>query len=158
MKINILTYPNPILEKKAQEIADANDPEIKELILDMLETMDNHPEAIGLAAPQVGKSVSLCIIRLEGKVYILINPRVKSKSWKKEINEEGCLSFPGQFIPVKRSAKVKVEALDRKGKKITLKGEGLLGRAFQHEIDHLNGILYIKKQVKPSLLCLKKTK
>jgi peptide deformylase len=144
----IVTYPNPILEKKAQKIADIESSEIKELILDMLETMDNHQEAVGLAAPQVGKSVSLCIIKLEGKTHILINPKIKSKSWKKEIREEGCLSFPGKFIPVKRSARVKVEAEDRKGKKIILKGEGLLGRAFQHEIDHLNGILYIEKEIK----------
>ena len=146
MKLKILTYPNPILKQKAQKITDVNDPEIKELILDMLETMDNHSEAIGLAAPQVGKSVALCIIRLEGKTHILINPKIKSKSWKKEIHEEGCLSFPGQFIPVKRSAKVKTEALDRNGKKIILKGEGLLGRALQHETDHLNGTLYIEKK------------
>lgn len=146
----ITIYPNPILEKKARKITDPKDPEIKELILDMLETMDNHPEAIGLAAPQVEKSVSLCIIRLGGKTHILINPKIKSKSWKKEICEEGCLSFPGQFIPIKRNAKIKVEADDRNGNKITLKGEGLLSRALQHEIDHLNGILYIEKEVKTS--------
>jgi len=144
----IITYPNPILEKKAQKIADLKNPEIKELILDMLETMENHPEAVGLAAPQVGKSVSLCIIKLEEKTHILINPKIKSKSWKKETREEGCLSFPGKFIPVKRNAKVKVEAEDRKGDKIILKGEGLFGRALQHEIDHLNGILYIEKEIK----------
>ena len=149
----IITYPNPILEKKTEKITDPKTPEIKELILDMLETMEHAQNAVGLAAPQVGKSVSLCIIKTDGKTHILINPKIKSRSWKKEICEEGCLSFPGQYIPVKRSAKVKVEALNRNGEKIILKGEGLLARAFQHEIDHLNGILYITKENKP---CTKK--
>jgi len=144
----IITYPNPILEKKTEKITDPNTPKIKELILDMLETMQHIQNAIGLAAPQVGQSVSLCIIKTEGKTHILINPKIKSRSWKKEICEEGCLSFPGQYIPIKRNAKVKIEALNRNGEKITLKGEGLLARAFQHEIDHLNGILYITKEEK----------
>ncbi len=141
----IITYPNPVLKRQSLEIADPKDSEVKELILDMLETMENHQEAVGLAAPQVGKSVSLCIIKLDGKTHILINPKIKSKSWKKEVREEGCLSFPGKFIPVKRNARVKVEALDKNGKKIILKGDGLFARALQHEIDHLNGILYIEK-------------
>jgi peptide deformylase len=114
----------------------------------MLETMEAAQNSVGLAAPQVGKSIALCIIKLEGKTHILFNPKIKSKSWKKEIQEEGCLSFPGKFILVKRNAKVKVEAQDRTGKKINLKGEGLLARAFQHEIDHLNGVLYIDKEEK----------
>ncbi len=148
MKLPIVEFPNPILEKRAQKIKDCSSPEIKELILDMLETMENRSEAVGLAAPQVGQSVALCIIKLDGKTHILINPKVKSSSWKKEVCEEGCLSFPGKFIRVKRSAKVKIEAQDRHGKKIVLKGDGLLGRAFQHEIDHLNGILFYTKEVK----------
>jgi peptide deformylase len=93
----------------------------------------------------------LAVIRVEGKTYILINPVIKSKSWKKVINEEGCLSFPGIFIPVKRSAKVKVTAQDRKGKKFEVIGTGLLGRALQHEIDHLNGVLFITKKAKIKL-------
>lgn len=141
----IITYPDPVLKRQSLEIADPKDSEVKELILDMLETMENHQEAVGLAAPQVGKSVSLCIIKLDGKTHILINPKIKSRSWKKEVREEGCLSFPGKFIPVKRNARVKVEALDKNGKKIILKGDGLFARALQHEIDHLNGILYIEK-------------
>jgi len=145
MLLPILTYPNPLLKKKAQIIKDPKNPEIKELIFDMLETLDKN-NGLGLAAPQVGKSVRLCIIKLEGKTYILINPKIKSKSWKKEILEEGCLSFPGKFMPIKRSRKVKVESLDRKGEKIKIEAEGLLARAFQHEIDHLDGILFIERK------------
>jgi peptide deformylase len=140
----IVTYPDPRLKKKTQEIDNPKDPLIQELIFDMLETMkENH--GMGLAAPQVGKSVRLCVIRFERKTYILINPRIKSKSWGKEIADEGCLSFPGQFIPIKRSKKVKVIAKNKAGKEITLEAEGLLARALQHEIDHLDGVLYIER-------------
>ncbi len=140
----ILIYPDSRLKEKAQEIADPKDPLIQELIFDMLETMKEN-NGMGLAATQVGKSVRLCVIRFERKTYILINPKIKSKSWGKEIAEEGCLSFPGQFIPIKRSKKVKVVAQNKAGKIITIDAEGLLARALQHEIDHLDGILYIER-------------
>lgn len=140
----ILIYPNPLLKKKAEKIKDPKDPAVRELIFDMLETMKKN-NGLGLAAPQVGKLIRLCVIKFEKKTYILINPKIKSKSWSKEIAEEGCLSFPGRFIPVKRSKRVKVSAYDKTGKKISLEAEGLLARAFQHEIDHLDGILYIDR-------------
>lgn len=140
MILPILAYPNDILEKKAKKVENANDPEIKELVLDMLETLVSN-NGMGLAAPQIGKSLRICVVKAERKTYILINPEIKSKSLRKEIMEEGCLSFPGKFIPIKRSRKVTVEALDRRGEKIKLKAEGILSRAFQHEIDHLDGVL-----------------
>jgi peptide deformylase len=146
MILPILTYPNKILRQRTHEIKDIRDPAIRELILDMLETMEKSGNALGLAAPQVGKSVRLCIIKLDGKTHILINPKIKSKSWKKEMGEEGCLSFPEKFILVKRSAKVKVQTLDKNGKKNIIKATGLLARALQHEIDHLNGVLFIDKK------------
>jgi len=146
-KLKIITYPNPILEKKSIRIEDPKAREIQELILDMLETMEAN-NGLGLAAPQVGKSVSLCVVKLDGKNYILINPKIQLKSWAKETVEEGCLSFPGQFIPVKRSKKVRIKAQDRDGNKINIKAEGLLARTMQHEIDHLDGILFIKRRVK----------
>jgi peptide deformylase len=145
MILPILTYPNPLLKKKAIKIKDPKDSEIKELIFDMLETL-GEANGLGLAAPQVGKSVRLCIIKLDGKTYILVNPKIKSRSWKKETLEEGCLSFPGQFMPIKRSWKVKVEAQDKNGEKIKIEAEGLLARAFQHEIDHLDGIVFIDRK------------
>ncbi len=140
----IVVYPDPRLRKKAKEIENPKDPVVRELILDMLETMKKN-NGLGLAAPQVGKSVRLCAVKFERKTYILVNPKIKSKSWSKEVAEEGCLSFPGQFIPVKRSKKVKVIAQDKTGKKISITAKGLLARAFQHEIDHLDGILYIDR-------------
>jgi len=140
----IVLYPDPRLKEKAREIDNPKDPLIQELIFDMLETMKEN-NGMGLAATQVGRLVRLCVIRFERKTYILINPKIKSKSWGKEIAEEGCLSFPGQFIPVKRSKKVKVIAQNKAGKIITIEAEGLLARALQHEIDHLDGILYIER-------------
>lgn len=145
MILPIITYPNEILRQKAKKIKEPKSREIKDLILDMLETMENSGNALGLAAPQVGQSVQLCIIKLDGKTHILINPKIARKSWGKEICEEGCLSFPGKFIPVKRHKKVTVKALDKNGEKIEIKADGLLSRAFQHEIDHLNGALFIDK-------------
>lgn len=145
MALQIVEYPNEILKKKAKAIDDPKSSEIKELIFDMLETMEESGNVLGLAAPQVGVSVQLCIIRLDGKTHILINPKITHKSLGKEVCEEGCLSFPGKFIPVKRSKGVTVKAYDRKGEKIVIKAKGLLARAFQHEIDHLNGILFIER-------------
>lgn len=146
MILPIITYPSPILKKKTEVIKDPKDPKIKELIFDMLETLENTPEGAGLAAPQVGSSVRLCVIKFEGRIHILINPKIKSKSLRKEVLDEGCLSFPGKFLPIKRHKKVTVKAVGRNGEKIELKAEGILSRAFQHEIDHLDGILFIERQ------------
>ncbi|MBU2028336.1 peptide deformylase [Patescibacteria group bacterium] len=146
-QLKILTYPHPLLEKKTQKVKNSQAPEIKRLILDMLEMMEKN-SGLGLAANQVGQLVRVCIVKLEGKTHIFINPRLKSKSWGKIVCEEGCLSFPGKFIPVKRSKKIKVEAFDKNGQKFVLKAENMLARAIQHEVDHLDGILFIEKEVK----------
>ncbi len=146
MVLPILTYPNDILRKKNENIKNPKDPAIKELIFDILETMEDNGNALGLAAPQVGASVRLCIIKIDGKTHIIINPRIKYKSWRKEFSEEGCLSFPGKFIPIKRHKKVTVKALDKNGEEIIFKAEGMLSRALQHEIDHLDGVLFIDRQ------------
>lgn len=150
MFLPILNYPNPLLIKKAEKIKDAKSPEIKELILDMLDTLDNAEHGMGLAAPQVGSSVRLCVIKFDGKKYILINPIIKSKSLSKEVVEEGCLSFPGKYVPIKRSKRVKVIAQNRNGEELIIKAEGIFARALQHEIDHLDGILILDKTDKES--------
>ena len=143
----ISIYPAPILKKKAGKIQNAKSPEIQEFILDMLETMEKN-NGVGLAAPQVGKSLRLCVISFGGKTYILINPKFKSKSWKKIVADEGCLSFPGLFMPIKRHKKVTLKAADRHGKKIVLKADGMLSRVLQHEIDHLDGIPFTKRKAR----------
>lgn len=146
-ELKIVEYPNPILLQKTEPILDVKKASIKKLISDMLETMEKN-NGVGLAAPQVGKSLRLCVIRVENETYILINPRITYKSYLKEIWEEGCLSFPGKFIPVKRHKKVRVKAQNELGEEVTIKAEGLLSRALQHEIDHLDGKLYIEKEVR----------
>lgn len=146
MILPIVTYPNDILRQKATRISDPRSSATKALILDMLETMDASGNALGLAAPQVNQSVRLVIIKLDGTTHILINPKITYKSWKKETGEEGCLSFPGKFIPVKRHKKVTVKAQGKDGQAVTLRADGLLARALQHEIDHLDGILFIDRK------------
>lgn len=148
----IKIYPDPILKKKAEIIANPKSAEIKALIFDMLETMDAAGNALGLAAPQIGKSVRLCIIKIENKTHILINPKITSKSTKKIIEEEGCLSFPGEFIEIKRSESVIVKTVDENGKTKTIRASGLFARALQHEIDHLDGILFIKRIAKKKII------
>ena len=145
MNLPIITFPNEILKRETEKIRDPKSPEIRALVFDMLETMEKTSNCLGLAAPQVGKAVRLCIIKLDGKTHILINPEIKSKSWAKIVMEEGCLSFPGEFMPIKRPKKVIVVAQDRDGQEMTLKADGLLARALQHEIDHLDGILFIER-------------
>lgn len=145
----IITYPNKILEKKTGKIGDIKNSGLRKLVLDMLETLEEN-KGIGLAANQVGKSLRLCVIKLDGKTHILINPKYKSKSWRKEIAEEGCLSFPGRFFPVRRHRKVKVAAQDRQGNELVIEADGILSRALQHEIDHLDGILFISRKARVS--------
>lgn len=143
----ISLYPEPVLKKKAVKIPNPKDPEIRELILDMLETMEENG-GVGLAANQVGRSLMLAVIKVDGKTYILVNPVIKSKSWKKIIEEEGCLSFPGLRLPILRHQKVRVKAQNRQGTIYELKAEGLLSRVLQHEIDHLDGIPFTKRKAK----------
>ena len=140
----IIKYPNPVLRKKCGKIKDPLDPEIQELIAGMIKAMKDN-NGMGLAAPQVGKSIRLCIIEESGQLYALINPKIKSQSREKVPGEEGCLSFPGKFLNIERSEKVKVRCLDEKGKQVKIKAAGLLARALQHEIDHLDGVLFVDR-------------
>jgi len=140
----IIKYPAKILRQKAKKIKDPLAPEIQKLIKDMVETL-RKAQGLGLAAPQVGKSIRLCVVEFEGKLYILANPKIINFSKNKSLLEEGCLSLPGKFLPIARPEKVKVMHLDEKGKRSKIKAEGILARVIQHEIDHLNGILIIDK-------------
>ena len=145
--MKILTYPNKILEKKTKKVRNPLDPTVQKLVRDMLETMEK-AEGAGLAAPQIGESLRICALRCEGEIFILINPKITSYSRNKETNEEGCLSFPGKFIPVKRSTKIKARYLNEKGEEMKIKAEGILARIIQHEVDHLDGILFIERAKK----------
>lgn len=142
--LEILKYPNPILRQNSLEIKDPTDPKIKQLIADMTSALRAH-DGLGLAAPQVGQNLRLCIAEVENEFFVLINPEIKNHSGKEIGMEEGCLSFPGKYLPVTRSEKVKVKALDTNGKKQVIRAKGLLARVLQHEIDHLNGILLVDR-------------
>lgn len=143
----ILKYPNDFLRQKTKEVENFKDPLLAELVSEMIKTMKAE-KGIGLAAPQVNSDLRICVAEVDNTTYILINPKIKSYSRKKEIFEEGCLSFPGKFFPVERPIKVKIKARDLNGKKIKIKAKGLLARVLQHEIDHLGGILIIDRAVR----------
>lgn len=145
----IVTIPSKILLTKTAKVKEINK-EIESLVLDMIDTC-RKAEGIGLAAPQIGLSIRLCIINLEHlgiQPFALINPKITKKSWKKIEMEEGCLSIPGIFGVVKRSKKITVKALNLKGEEIKIEADDLLSRVIQHEIDHLDGVLFISKIVK----------
>ena len=136
----ILTLDEPILHERAKKVT-AFDGSLHRLLDDLLETMRDAP-GIGLAANQVGVGLQVAVIEIDGVLTELINPQIVRRSGE-DIDWEGCLSIPGYVAEVARSAKVTVKARDRHGKEFRVKGEELLARALQHEIDHLNGVLYI---------------
>jgi peptide deformylase len=142
--LEIIKYPNPILREKALEIKNPTDPKIKQLVSEMVSALRAH-DGLGLAAPQVGQSLRLCIAEVDHELFVLINPEIKKHSGDEINMEEGCLSFPGKFLPVKRSQKVKIKAFDSNGKKQIIRAKGLLARVLQHEIDHLNGVLLVDR-------------
>ncbi|MCL2145331.1 MAG: peptide deformylase [Endomicrobia bacterium] len=143
-KLNICKYGDQILRKKTELVAEITE-EIKELVSDMFETMYAAP-GVGLAAPQVGISLRICVIdvKLDGKSnpLAMINPEI-IEGENKILAEEGCLSFPGMYESVKRFEKVTAEFTDLKGKRVKVNGSGFLAKAIQHEIDHLDGKLFI---------------
>lgn len=142
---NIRTEEDEILRKKSKEVDVIND-KIITLLKDMADTMYK-AQGVGLAAPQVGILKRVVIIDAGEGLIELINPVIKSESGE-QIEIEGCLSIPGVFGEVKRPAVVVVEALNRKGEKVTIEGKELLARALCHEIDHLNGILFKDKVIR----------
>jgi len=132
---------DPVLRKKSREIKEIT-PAILRLLDDMVETMDA-AKGLGLAAPQVGIPKRIIVVRIgTNDLLELINPVLKLKEGE-EVDVEGCLSFPGMYGEVCRAVDVEVEALDRQGEKVRIKGSGLLARALQHEIDHLDGVLFV---------------
>ena len=142
----ILTEPDPILRKKCEPLEKV-DAETKKLMDDMLETMYAAP-GIGLAAIQVGILKRLVVLDIskgeeEKKPMFLINPKIIHQSKKTSIYEEGCLSLPGQFAEIERPAECILKYIDYNGKEKELKADGLLATCIQHEVDHLNGILFI---------------
>lgn len=139
-----------ILRKKAREVEEVND-KIREILEDMVETMHQF-NGVGLAGPQIGILKRLVVIDLydDNGPIKLVNPKIIKQEGKQEV-EEGCLSFPNQFAKIIRPAKVTIEALNEKGEKIKIKSEGLLAQAISHELDHLDGILFVDKIIPGTL-------
>jgi peptide deformylase len=145
--LEIRKYPDEVLKKKALPV-DNIDKDLQCLIDNMIETMYAAP-GIGLAAPQVGVSKRLIVIDVSTKdekhpLIVLINPEITEADSFID-SEEGCLSVPGYTSTIKRAGRVIVKGLDRNGKPVQIEGTGLLARALQHEIDHLDGILFVDR-------------
>jgi len=145
MILTIVKYPEPVLSQPGEPVTEFND-ELRKLVADMFETT-YASQGIGLAAPQVGVSKRVTVIDLSmGKEpkdrLVLINPEIISSAGKL-YEEEGCLSFPDIREKIVRAAKVSIRAQDENGKWFEMDGEELLARCMQHEIDHLNGMLFI---------------
>jgi peptide deformylase len=142
--LDIRTLPDPILRRKSRKVGTI-DPSVKKLIKDMSETLHAEEGRVGLAAPQVGVSLRVTVICLpEEEDIILINPEIVRRKGQRLVSE-GCLSIPGYVGELYRAETVTAKGLDIKGKEVRLKAEGLLSQALEHEIDHLNGVLYIDR-------------
>ena len=138
--IPIRLFPDPILKQKSKRVR-AIDGSIQKLIGDMIETM-HAAGGVGLAAPQVGAPLRVIVIGIPGEDIALINPEVVRRTGERLV-DEGCLSIPGYIGEVKRAVSVRVKGRDQSGKEIRIKANELLAQALEHEIDHLNGVLYI---------------
>ena len=143
----IVKFGDAVLARKAEPVAEVTD-EIRQLIDDMVETMYAAP-GIGLAAPQVGVPLRVCVIdisggRRGGEVIALVNPEFVERTGM-QLEEEGCLSVPGYNATVARPERAVVRALNRDGEPVTIEGTGLLARALQHELDHLDGTLFLSR-------------
>lgn len=135
----------PVLRAKAKKVPKVTK-KIQDLIRDMGETMIK-ADGVGLAAPQVGESLRICVAPVNGKFMALINPEITSLSKETNIDEEGCLSLPGIYLPIERANKITVTFMDSKGGHQERQLEMFEARVVQHETDHLNGILIVDKPV-----------
>ena len=157
----IVTLPDPVLKRKARTVTKF-DKDLHVLLDDMVETMREAP-GVGLAAPQIGLSERIIVIEYyereedeeneeneeaPKKVWALINPELAKMSEETVMGVEGCLSIPGLVGEVERHAEVQVRAMNRHGKPVKIKAKGWLARIFQHEIDHLNGVLFPERAVR----------
>jgi peptide deformylase len=157
--VKIVTYPNPVLSKIAEMVKFPLDKETQDLIKKMWSTVDG--QGVGLAAPQVGVSKQICIIHLSPDLhhskkqktsFVMINPKIIFYSEIQAEMIEGCLSFPDEFYRIVRPINIKVEYYNENGQKIILQARDWLSRVIQHEVDHLNGKLFINmggKKIKP---------
>lgn len=152
MKHRILHYGEEPLRNESEPVKEIND-EVRKLAADMFETM-YEGQGVGLAAPQIGVNLQVAVIDIGEDPIVLINPRIVRK-WGKETCNEGCLSFPGLSEKVERALGVVAEAMNLDGETYEIEAEGLLARAIQHELDHLDGVLFIDRISKARKLQIK---
>ena len=142
--LTIRTLPDAVLRRKTKKVSTI-DRSVKKLVKDMTETLHAEDGRVGLAAPQVGVSLRVTVIGLpDEEDIVLINPEIVRRKGQRLVSE-GCLSIPGYVGQLYRAEVVTAKGLDIKGKEVRIKGEGLLAQALEHEIDHLNGILYVDR-------------
>jgi len=147
----IITLPHPTLRRKAHKVTDFG-PELQTVVDDMVETMRQAP-GVGLAAPQVNVPLRIIVVEFgseddeeaQKKLYTVINPEITRPSPETVLGTEGCLSVPGIVGEVERAEALTVKGLSRRGQPITIKAKGWLARIFQHEIDHLDGIVFVDR-------------
>lgn len=150
--LKIVKIPDPILTKKTNLVKKVDASTVK-LVEEMVAAC-RAANGIGLAAPQIGKSLRICVINLEHMglpPFPLINPKIVKQSKKEVLMEEGCLSIPNVFGMVKRPEKITIEALNLDGEKHKFEATGMLSRVIQHEVDHLDGILFTSKMMKSTI-------
>ncbi len=142
----ILHYPDPRLRTRSSEVQNdaLSSPEMRELLAHMEQAMI-HDDGVGIAAPQVGVFKRVILIAEKDGIVPYFNPEILSASWKKNVDVEGCLSVPGVFGTVRRSDRVRVRYTDSKGLQHEEEARDFRARVFQHEVDHLNGVLFIDK-------------
>jgi len=144
--LDIITHPNDILRKRSKSMkkSEINTKEFQKFFCDMKLTMKKK-DGVGLAAPQIGKNIRVIVVSTNEGEIAMINPKILKKSFKKEWGEEGCLSVPKTFGDVRRHKKIKFCFLNTEGMEKLIEAEGFFARVVQHEIDHLDGILFIDK-------------
>jgi peptide deformylase len=155
----IVTLPDPVLRRKARAVS-TFDKDLQTLIDDMIDTMREAP-GVGLAAPQVGIAERLIVVEyaeppedgdeekeVKPKLYVMVNPEIVKASEETELGVEGCLSIPGLVGEVERFSTIQVKGLNRRGQPMKVKAEGWLARIFQHEIDHVNGVVFPDRATK----------
>jgi peptide deformylase len=146
--LNIVNIPDPVLRRKAHKVTEF-DKDFRKLVDDMVETMREAP-GVGLAAPQVGVSTRLIVVEygdevdedVPRKLFVMANPEIVNQSEEKIIGIEACLSVPGLVGEVDRFVSIAIKGQNRQGKPVKVKAQGWLARIFQHEIDHLDGVIY----------------
>ncbi|MBD8043901.1 MULTISPECIES: peptide deformylase [Arthrobacter] len=141
--LTIRIIGDPVLRTRAEEVTEFG-PELAKLVADMEETMED-VEGAGLAAPQVGVSLRVFTYRIDGQAGHIVNPVLELSEDLQEDEVEGCLSIPGIGYPVPRYRWTRVTGQDKNGNPVSIEGEGMLARCFQHETDHLDGVLYIDR-------------